>query len=162
MSTKTLPSRIVRPGEAIVYDQLQGEKIHFLLSGQDTAGALALFIDETPPGAGPPLHVHRNEDETFYVLEGELEIQVNEERFTAPAGSTAFLPRGIPHSFANLGTQTARSLVVLTPAGLEGFFAEVEPLVTQAEPDMAAVFPIAAKYGIEVAGPPLAATMEHA
>ena len=89
-------------------------------------------------------------------------MQVNEERFTVPAGSAVFLPRGIPHTFANLGTQTARSLVVLTPAGLEGFFAQVEPLVTQAEPDMATVFPVAARYGIEVAGPPLAATMEDA
>ena len=154
-----LAPRLVSPGEATVYDQLQGEKIHLILSGAETDGAFTLFIDEVPPHGGPPLHIHHHEDETFYILEGELVVQVNEERFTVPAGCTAFLPRGIPHTFTNLGTKAARALVVLTPGGLEGFFAEVEPLVTQAEPDMTAILTIAAKYGIEAVGPPLAGQM---
>jgi mannose-6-phosphate isomerase-like protein (cupin superfamily) len=156
MSTQSLSPRLIPPGEATIYDQLQGEKIHVLLSRQDTGGALTLFIDETPPNAGPPLHIHRNEDELFYILEGELVMQVNEERFTVPAGSAAFLPRGVPHTFTNPGPQTARSLVALTPAGLEDFFAEVEPLATQAEPDMTAILAVAARHGIEAVGPPLA------
>jgi quercetin dioxygenase-like cupin family protein len=157
MNTSTLSPCIVTPGEAVVYDQLEGEKIHMLLSGRHTADGFALIIDETPPGAGPPLHVHQNEDEIFYVLEGELTIQVGKERYTVPAGGTAILPRGVPHTFGNLGTDTVKSLVLLTPAGLENFFAEVEPLATQAEPDMRAIVPLATKYGIQLAGPPLAA-----
>jgi len=162
MNTKTLKPLIVSPGEARVYDQLAGEKITILLSAQDTGGSLAIFIDEVPPAAGPPLHIHRSEDETFYILEGELEMQVNDERFTASAGASVFLPKGIPHTFSNSGTQTARALVMLTPGGLEGFFAEVEPLVTQAEPDMAAIMAVGSKYDIEIVGPPLAVTKAHA
>jgi quercetin dioxygenase-like cupin family protein len=147
--------RLVLPGEATIYDQLKGEKIHVLLSGQDTGGAYALFVDEVPPNGGPPLHIHQREDETFYVLEGKLVIQVAEEQFTVTAGYSAFLPRGVPHTFTNPGAETARALVVLTPSGLECFFIEVELLVTQAEPDMTEILSIATKYGIEAVGPPL-------
>jgi mannose-6-phosphate isomerase-like protein (cupin superfamily) len=156
MIEQLLSPRLVMPGEAAVYDQLRDEKVHILLSKQDTGGALALFIDEVPPNGGPPLHIHHQEDETFYLLEGELVMQVNGEQVTVGAGSVAFLPRGVPHTFTNPGTETARALVILTPGGLEGFFAEVEPLVTQAEPEMGAVLAVAAKYGIEAIGPPLA------
>ena len=157
MSTKMLKPLILRPGEASVYDSLKGEKMTMLLSGQDTGGALAMLIDEVPPGGGPPLHIHQNEDEIFYVLEGELDLQVNEDKFTVPAGTSVFLPGGIPHTFGNSGTQPVKSLTLITPAGLEGFFAEVEPLVIQDEPDMNAVVAVAGKYGIQVVGPPLAA-----
>jgi len=146
-------------GEAREYDHLGGEKITVLLSGGDTDGAFAMLIDETPPGGGPPLHTHKNEAETFYILEGALEMQVNKERFTLSAGASVFIPKGIPHTFGNAGTQKAKSLVILTPAGLEGFFAEVESLVTQSEPDMTAILAVAGKYGIEAVGPPLAAAM---
>lgn len=153
--------RLVTPDAAVVYDHLQGEKINILLSGQETDGALTLFIDEVPPGGGPPLHMHQNEDETFFLLAGELLIQSAEKCFPLLTGSAAFLPRGVPHTFANVGSETARILVALTPGGLEAFFAAVEPLVTQAEPDMAAVLNIAAGYGISALGPPLLANPER-
>jgi quercetin dioxygenase-like cupin family protein len=145
----------INPGEASVYDSLKGEKLTILLSGQDTGGSFAMFVDEVPPGGGPPLHIHHNEDETFYILEGALDMQVNQDRFTASAGTSVFLPRGLPHTFGNSGTQFARALTLVTPAGLEPFFAEVEPLLTQGEVNMAAVVAVASKYGIEVVGPPL-------
>ncbi len=160
MIDQLLPPYLVLPGEAAVYDQMAGEKIHVLLPKQKTGGAFALFIDEVPPNGGPPLHIHHDEDETFYILEGDLVVQVAQERFTVPAGCAAFLPRGVPHTFTNLGSEAARALVILMPGGLERFFAEVEPLVTQAEPDMTAVLTVAAKYGIEAVGPPLAAQMK--
>ena len=155
MSTMKSKPVALHPSEAQVIDHLGGEKITMLLTGQDTDGKFAMIIDEVPPGEGPPLHIHHNEDETFYVLEGELELQVDEERFVVSAGSSIFMPRGIPHTFRNSGTQTAKSLVILTPSNLEGFFAEVEPLVSQDEPNMNAVLDIAGKYGLEIIGPPL-------
>lgn len=153
MPAMTLKPRTVAPGKGRVYDHLAGEKMTILLSAQDTGGAFGLFIDEVPPGAGPPLHIHHNEDETFYILEGELGMQVNGQKFTASPGTAVFLPRGMPHTFHNAGMQTARALVTVTPGGLEGFFPEVEPLVTQAEPDMAAILALAANYGIEALPP---------
>lgn len=153
MPAITLKPRTVAPGKGRVYDHLAGEKMTILLSAQDTGGAFGLFIDEVPPGAGPPLHIHHNEDETFYILEGELGMQVNGQKFTASPGTAVFLPKGMPHTFHNAGMQTARALVTVTPGGLEGFFPEVEPLVTQAEPDMAAILALAANYGIEALPP---------
>lgn len=156
MMEQLLAPALVRPGEAAVYDQLQGEKIHLLLSGPETGGACTLLIDEVPAHAGPPLHSHDNEDETFYLLAGELVLQVNEEQFVLSAGQAAYLRRGVPHTFTNRGAETARALVVLTPGGLEGFFAEVEPFVPAGEPDMTAVLSVAAQYGIAAVGPPIA------
>lgn len=155
MIDTVLSPRLVLPGAAAVYDQMAGEKIHVLLSAQETGGAFALFMEEVPPQAGPPLHIHHREDETFYVLEGELVVQLGEERIIVPAGCAAFLPRGVPHTFTNRGAEIARALVALTPGGLERFFAEVEPLVAGVEPEMPAVLAIAAKYGIKAVGPPL-------
>lgn len=150
--------RVVGMGDATVYDQMQGEKIHIVLSAEDTGGTMSLFVDVTPPGGGPPLHIHHNEDETFFVLEGELTVQVAGERCVMRAGDTAFLPRGVPHGFVNLGDQTVRSLVMTTPGGLERFFADVEPLAMRDEPDMPAILSVAARHGVEVVGPPLTVT----
>lgn len=150
----------VRPGQATVYDQMAGEKIHILLPAERTGGALSLFIDEVPPNCGPPLHVHRNEDETFYVVEGELVVEVDGERSKIAAGSAAFLPRGVPHTFANLSNRVVRTLIAATPGGIEHFFAKVEPLVTQEEPDMTDVIATAAAHGVEVVGPPLSAMQD--
>lgn len=160
MIEKILSPCLVLPGAAAVYDHIGGEKMHILLSGQETGGTLALFIDEVPPNTGPPLHIHQHEDETFYILEGELVVQINAEQLPVSAGCSVFLPRGVPHTFINTGTTTARVLVMLTPGGLERFFAEVEPLVTQIEPDMTAVLGLAANYGIEAVGPPLSGQVD--
>lgn len=161
MADQSLLPHIVAPGEAAVHGSLEGEKTHILLSGQETGGAYALILDEAPPGAGPPLHIHHNEDETFYILQGTLTVQVNEERLTLTAGMTAFLPRGIPHTYANLGAETVRYLGVVTPAGLENFFAEVTPLASETEPDMATIIALAARYKVELVGPPLAAESQR-
>ncbi len=148
--------RVVTPEQARQYRHLAGEKITVLLAGSDTGGNFALLLDECPPGGGPPLHIHHNEDETFYILEGELEMRVGEKTFTASAGTSVFLPKGSAHTFRNSSDQPARSIALLTPAGLEGFFREVEDLLSKGEPDMASVLSVAGKYGLEAIGPPLA------
>ena len=155
MDADNLKALILPPGQGRVYNHLGGEKITVLLSAGDTGGTFAMIIDDCPPGGGPPLHIHHNEDETFYILEGELTMQVNEEIFSASAGTSVFLPKGIPHTFRNFGSQRTKSLALLSPAGLEGFFEEVEPLLTEGEPDMTAVLEIAGRYGIEAVGPPI-------
>jgi mannose-6-phosphate isomerase-like protein (cupin superfamily) len=156
MNSDMLNPKVVQAGEARVYDHLGGEKLALLLSAEETGGAFSLLLDESPPGGGPPLHIHRREDEIFYILEGAYEVQVNDDRFTAAAGATVFMPKGVPHTFANFGAQPAKAIVILSPAGLEQFFAEVEPLATQTEPDMNAMLTLIGKYGVEPVGPPLA------
>jgi quercetin dioxygenase-like cupin family protein len=97
----------------------------FLATGEETGGAFFLAEIEVAPGGGTPPHIHDREDEAFHLLEGSLTIQVGANTITASAGDFAFLPRGIAHSFRNTGDGCAKALVLTTPAGLEGFFAEV-------------------------------------
>jgi len=97
----------------------------FLLTGKKTKGAFFLSEIFVPPGGGPPPHIHYREDESFHVLEGTLTIQIGEDILTASPGDSVYLPRGIVHSFKNTGDVDAKVLVLITPAGLENFFAEV-------------------------------------
>jgi mannose-6-phosphate isomerase-like protein (cupin superfamily) len=78
-----------------------------------------------PPGGGPPPHIHRREDETFYVLEGEIEFVLGEETIVAGAGDFVSVPRGSVHCFRNSGAETARLVLTFTPAGIEKWFEEI-------------------------------------
>jgi quercetin dioxygenase-like cupin family protein len=102
-----------------------GELMTFLATGEETGGAFFMAEISVAPGGGTPPHIHHREDESFQLLEGSLTIQVGGDTITASAGDFAFLPRGIAHSFKNTGDGYANALVLTTPAGLEGFFAEV-------------------------------------
>jgi glyoxylate utilization-related uncharacterized protein len=103
--------------------------------------------------------MHRNEDESFYVLEGEMTFYVGEERVKAEPGAFVYGPRGVPHGFEVNGTEPARILLQNYPAGFEGFPVEVgEPakelaLPPAEPPDMERLMAIAAKYDIEILGP---------
>ncbi|MGA9060546.1 MAG: quercetin 2,3-dioxygenase [Terracidiphilus sp.] len=102
-----------------------GSLMTFIITGKETGGAFFLAEMSVPPGGGPPPHIHHCEDESFHVLEGRLTVRVGGDTITAAAGDFAFLPRGIAHSFKNNGDVTAKALVLVTPAGLENYFAEV-------------------------------------
>ena len=94
------------------------------ISNKDTGGDLAVFEQiGLSPNGGPPLHIHLNQDEWFFILEGEYLFQVGEEKFKLKEGDTIFLPKNIPHAFIQL-TQKARTIVSYLPAGkMEAFFA---------------------------------------
>ena len=99
---------LVPPGEGKklwVTDEL----MTFKASGEDTGGAYSLADSMVPPQGGPPPHIHHREDEAFWVLEGELEVSVGENRFRAGTGSFVHLPSGVLHSYQNVGTAPARS-----------------------------------------------------
>jgi quercetin dioxygenase-like cupin family protein len=112
-----------------------GSQMTFLITGKDTGGAFFMAEMSVPPGGGPPPHIHQREDESFHMLEGTMTIQVGGDTITASSGDFVYLPRGVVHSFRNTGTATARALVLVTPAGLENFFAEVfEPAADRYAP----------------------------
>lgn len=124
------------------------------VGGEDTEGALAVFeqIGRTPNG-GPPLHIHLEQDEWFYVLEGEYLFQCGEERWHAKAGDTVFLPRQVPHAFVQL-TEQARTIVSYLPAGdMEAFFRTTDAWT--APPDPSVVAETFAAHGMRVVGGPL-------
>jgi len=141
---------IIGPGEQRVL-QVLGEAITVKISGEQTDGRYAVIEEVSPVGGSPPLHVHRDEDELFYVLGGELELQLGDQRFRAKAGSTAYLPRDIPHTFRNVGTTPSKVLLVIIPARLVGFFDEVYAL-TKPTPEQA--MELGKKYGLTFLPPP--------
>ncbi len=108
-----------------------GDLNRFLVVSADTDGAYSQWEAIVPSGGGPPLHVHSREDESFYVLEGQVTFQVGDVRQIAPAGTYISLPIGVPHCFRNESSAQARLLITVVPAGLEGLFfesgVEVEP-----------------------------------
>jgi quercetin dioxygenase-like cupin family protein len=109
-----------------------------------------------PPGEGPPLHTHTREEETIYVVSGDFRFQVGDDVSDAPAGSFAFVPRGVAHTWQNIGDESGKLLVTFMPAGMEGFF---EQLSRMREFDPREFRAAAAEHGTEVVGPPLA--MSH-
>jgi quercetin dioxygenase-like cupin family protein len=149
--------RALKAGEGRAY-WVVGDRYTILAAGEDTGGAYALIHAEVQPGGGPPPHLHRREDEAFYVLEGDLAFQADGRNFPAAAGSWVTLPKGSLHTFKNTGPTTARMLIVVNPSGLEKFFAEVgreaagraeaPPPVTPA--DIEKLLAAAPRYGMEV------------
>jgi quercetin dioxygenase-like cupin family protein len=134
-----------------------GDVYTFLVTGAESGGSYFAMEALVPPGGGPPPHIHRNEDETFYIVEGECSIRLDDETVTAAAGDFVNVPRGRVHCFKNEGTTPMRMILTFTPSGIEKFFEETlepAPNLGQTPPDnieeVAARFVAAApRYGIE-------------
>jgi quercetin dioxygenase-like cupin family protein len=117
--------------------------INVRLRGEETKGRLAVMENSVAAGfPGPPLHIHPDFDETFYVLEGELTFQLGDERLTAGAGALVFAPGETPHTFANHGADEARILLLCTPAGFERYFDRLAAEQSGVEPPAEAHGPI--------------------
>jgi quercetin dioxygenase-like cupin family protein len=135
-----------------------GDVYHFLATGEDTNGKYAMWEAIVPPGGGPPPHVHSREEEGFYILEGQIMLQVGEKRIVAAAGMFANMPVGTPHSFKNESDRPARMLISVAPAGLEKMFFEsgvplAEGATTASPPtgeEIEKLLAIEPKYGIEI------------
>ena len=130
-------------------------------SADTTSGRVGVIEHLAPRGAGSPLHVHRNEDEWFYILDGQLTFWVGGETVGAPAGSFVYGPRGVPHTFT-VSSAEARFLLVAEPGGFEGFLRAVGepaqaltlPPAPDGPPDLERLVAVAAEYGVEIIGPP--------
>jgi quercetin dioxygenase-like cupin family protein len=100
-----------------------GHTFSFLLDAAQTSGAFVLIYSHFRQGGEPPAHYHKREDETFYLLEGEIRFHIGDKRFIARSGELAYVPKGVPHSFS-LVSETAKALLLISPAGMETFFKE--------------------------------------
>jgi quercetin dioxygenase-like cupin family protein len=135
-----------------------GDVYRFLATGEDTNGKYAMWEAIVPPGGGPPPHVHSREEESFYVLEGEITITVDGERIVATAGMFASMPVGSQHSFTNESDRPAKMLISVVPAGLEQMFFEFgvplpEGTTTALPPtkdEIEKLMAIAPRYGLEL------------
>lgn len=123
------------------------------VSAQDTSGELSIFEYQGSEKGGPPLHVHPNQDESFYIAAGEYLFQCGEEKFTLGKGDMIFLPRGVPHTFAQL-TDQGRMLFFFQPSGkMEDFFRVLaNPTGIPATDGGKRLF---SDHDMEITGPPL-------
>ena len=99
-----------------------GDLYTFKATGKETGGGYTIIDQIIQPNSGPPPHIHRREDEAFYILEGTFSFLCGEKTSLFEAGSFVFVPKGTLHTFRNAGEQKGRLLVIITPAGLEEFF----------------------------------------
>lgn len=133
----------------------QGTSYKTLLAASATEGRLSVFESLDQPGYGPPRHIHKVEDETFYVLSGEVEFWQEGQTTRHGPGDVVFVARGRNHTFRIIGESAARMVTVMTPGGFDGFFAEMAAGQYRIPQDLAQIAGIAAAYHLEFTGPPL-------
>lgn len=134
-----------------------GDLYTFLVTGAESGGSYFAMEAVVPPGGGPPVHIHRNENETFYVLEGHCTFRLGDKVVVAGPGDFVNIPIGTRHCFRNESAEPVRLVLTFTPSGIEQFFEEtLEPALdpTQAPPDnvaeVGARYAAAApRYGME-------------
>jgi quercetin dioxygenase-like cupin family protein len=125
---------------------LRGEPMAFLVTGQHTKHT-SMFDWTIPAGFATGLHVHRVQEETFYVLEGECEWWVGDRRMRATPGTFLFLPPGVPHNITNISDKPARVLMTVSPPGHEHYFEELAKLAAiGSPPDPEAIGRLRARY----------------
>jgi mannose-6-phosphate isomerase-like protein (cupin superfamily) len=155
-------------GYALAHDE--GEAFWLLgmlqtvkLGQADANGTFGLLEVVIPPGIGSPWHVHPEEDEWFYVLDGNLTIYVGDKRVDLTTGGFSFGPKGVPHTFIGAGPNPARALIGFSPMQFEGFLREVgqpaparvlPPPMDGPPPEVAKLAPIAKRSGFIILGPP--------
>jgi quercetin dioxygenase-like cupin family protein len=103
------------------------------LAAKDTAGAFSMFENRSQGPSRTPIHVHEHDDETLYMLEGEMGAMIAGKEQSVKAGQTLFLPRGVPHQLMNVSGLPTHYLLLCTPSGFEGFLAEAGHLRASGE-----------------------------
>jgi mannose-6-phosphate isomerase-like protein (cupin superfamily) len=131
-------------GERLVF----GEGTVVIRASAETTGGAFTVFEEVPPLLDTPLHVHANEDELFYILEGEHIVRCGEEEFRLGPGGVVFLPRGVPHSQRRVVARKERLLVMTSPSGFEGFFRELAKAEEAGTLGPAAYAAASEEYGI--------------
>lgn len=148
---------IVPPGQGEAY-WIVGDHVVFKLGAEQTRGAFAFAETTVAPGGGPPPHIHHREDETFYILDGQFTLVFGDQTLSGSTGDSFYLPKGIVHTFKNIGTKPGRLLVGATPSGFEKFIPEAGCPCTDARQPAPAVDDAAigklmtacGRYGLEM------------
>jgi quercetin dioxygenase-like cupin family protein len=151
----------LRSGNGISDTWWKAGRIVTKTTGEQTGGSFSQIESIDPQGTATPMHLHRNEEESFLVLEGELSLIVGEEQIDLSEGDFALVPRDTPHAYL-VRSDRARMLVTFSPAGFENAFIDLGVAVAESpEPPVETVIPSAeemsrafAPYGCEILGPP--------
>ena len=140
-----------RPGDL----QWLGTHYRTLMPSAATGGGISVVDSWSPAGSGPPRHVHDDADETFVILTGAADFWLEGERFRAGPGEAVHIPKGREHTFRVTDDGPSRHLVILTPGGFEGFFAEMAAGQFAIPEDMGPIGESAARHALRFTGPPL-------
>jgi quercetin dioxygenase-like cupin family protein len=149
---------VLGPGEGAAVETPTGGVTTFKAISGQSGGRLTAIEGISAPGEGPPLHVHREQDEFIYTLHGMFRVRLEDDLIEAPPGAFVFIPRSTPHTWQNVGEAHARFVAVLMPASVEfeEFFLRYADLPSE-ERGIQAFSRIAAETrAMEVVGPPLA------
>jgi mannose-6-phosphate isomerase-like protein (cupin superfamily) len=141
---------VLRPGEGRPID-LGNFAMSLKATGEATAGAFSLLEAAEPPNFGPPMHIHHNAAEAFYVLEGDYIIFLEDDEYACPAGSFIYIPAGLRHGF-RVGGRPSRKLNLYSPAAMVGYFDELSAAIKSGDADPAKLDEIAVRFGMEVTG----------
>ncbi len=142
MSAKAV-IRMPNEGKSVT---LAGQPLAFLVTGQDTRHT-SMFEWTVPAGFSTGLHVHRTQEETFYVLEGDCEWQIGDELVHAKPGTYVFIPPGVPHNIGNASDKPARMLMTVSPPGHEHYFEELGEIVARGgAPDSNVITDLRSRY----------------
>lgn len=140
------PPKVV-PAAAGIPLTVLGDRVLLKFTSPDTNGLFTLTEQFNEPGTGIPRHRHTREDESFWVLEGQVEFVVEDTTTMVEPGGVIYAPRGVAHSFRAVSATPTRMLVHISPAGLETMFEELSQLPT-GPPDFGQVAAICTRYGI--------------
>ncbi len=132
-----------------------GDSIVFKLGGAETGGTLTLSLGTVPPGGGPPPHRHLAEDEIFIVVSGQEEFWADGAWTPVEPGTVVYLPRGVAHTFRNVGSTPSQHWVITTPGGFDHFFADCARVFSDAAaagcaPDMGRILQVFAEHRLEL------------
>jgi quercetin dioxygenase-like cupin family protein len=155
MTARSANPFLREPGAGATLEVLGATHI-YKATAAETGGAFSLWEAVVPPGHGAPAHTHAREDESFYVLSGEILIEFEGDPAPRRVGPGGFFfgARGRRHAYRNAGDQPARILILSTPSvGLDRMFGEIDAAIAGLPPDMAKLAAIAAKYGVAIAPP---------
>jgi len=145
------PPIVLRPGEGREID-LGNFSMVVKAGGGDSGGSFSLLEAAEPPNFGPPMHVHEDCAEAFYVLEGEYRIFIEGAEYRCPAGSFVLIPSGLEHGF-RVGDVASRKLNLYAPAEMVGYFDDLSAAIARGGADTRKLDEIAQRHGMRVVGP---------
>jgi len=142
---------ILMPGEGRTID-LGNFAMSVKVAGLQTGDGFALLEAAEPPNFGPPMHVHHNCGEAFYVLEGEYRFFIEADEYVCAAGSFVYVPAGVTHGF-RVGNVPSRKLNLYSPAAMIEYFDELSAAIAEGAGDPALLDAVALRAGMEIVGP---------
>src|SRR5436190_10388630 len=149
--TMTGEAFALRPGDGRAIE-LGTFAVTVKATAEETGGLVSVLEAEEPPGFGPPLHIHHDAAEAFYVLEGEYVMFLDDRDVTCPAGSFIFIPAGMRHGF-RVGAAPSRKLNFYFPAAMIGYFDDLSAAIRGGEVEESLLDDIARRHSMEVVGP---------